>query len=197
MKITRQQEKAVMKLFTARGWPQRIGAIAVLGAAMFGWWQHDAVKPGQLSKGMQLQGQVIDVADGDTVTVRDAAKHQYKLRLAYIDAPEKAMPYGPEATKSLTQLLASQDVVVEVDDVDRYGRGVARIFKDGKDINYQQISKGYAWHYAQYAKKSQADSEFRRYQKAQEQARSKQQGLWRQSKPREPWEWRAEKREEN
>ena len=79
-------------------------------------------------------------------------------------------------------------VEVDIDDVDRYGRGVARIFKQGKDINYTQLAKGYEWYYPQYARKSQSDAEFKRYQKAMAAARAKQQGLWQQSQPKEPWD---------
>ena len=77
---------------------------------------------------------------------------------------------------------------VDIDDVDRYDRGVARIFKQGKDINYTQLAKGYAWHFPQYARKSQSDAEFKRYQKVMAAARTKQQGLWQQSQPKEPWD---------
>ena len=37
-----------------------------------------------------LLGNVINVADGDTITVLDADKVQHKIRLAGIDAPEKS-----------------------------------------------------------------------------------------------------------
>ena len=37
-----------------------------------------------------LRGRVVAVSDGDTVTVLDAERHQHKVRLAGIDAPEKA-----------------------------------------------------------------------------------------------------------
>ena len=34
-------------------------------------------------------GNVVGVADGDTITVLDASKTQHKIRVAGIDAPEK------------------------------------------------------------------------------------------------------------
>ena len=37
-----------------------------------------------------LEGQVVKVSDGDTITVLDSNKTQHKVRLAGIDAPEKS-----------------------------------------------------------------------------------------------------------
>ena len=37
-----------------------------------------------------IEGRVVSVADGDTVTVLDADKVQHKIRLSEIDAPEKS-----------------------------------------------------------------------------------------------------------
>ena len=36
-----------------------------------------------------LTARVVGVSDGDTITVLDASKTQYKIRLAAIDAPER------------------------------------------------------------------------------------------------------------
>ena len=48
-----------------------------------------------------LRGRVVAVSDGDTVTVLDAERRQYKVRLAGIDAPEKAEPFGQTLKISL------------------------------------------------------------------------------------------------
>lgn len=37
----------------------------------------------------QLTGRVVSIADGDTLTVLDRSRIQYKVRLIGIDAPEK------------------------------------------------------------------------------------------------------------
>jgi len=36
-----------------------------------------------------LEGTVVKVADGDTITVLDSNKQQHRVRIAGIDAPEK------------------------------------------------------------------------------------------------------------
>ena len=41
-----------------------------------------------------LSGTVVGVSDGDTITVLDANREQHKIRVAGIDAPEKAQPFG-------------------------------------------------------------------------------------------------------
>ncbi len=46
-----------------------------------------------------LVGHVVEVTDGDTITVLDATKTQYKIRLAGIDAPEKKQPFGNVSKK--------------------------------------------------------------------------------------------------
>lgn len=41
-----------------------------------------------------LEGIVVKVADGDTITVLDSNKDQHRVRIAGIDAPEKGQPFG-------------------------------------------------------------------------------------------------------
>lgn len=51
----------------------------------------------------ELRGRVVGVADGDTLTVLDAGQQQIKVRLADIDAPEKAQPYGQRSKEALNK----------------------------------------------------------------------------------------------
>lgn len=46
------------------------------------------------SPALALDGRVVAVADGDTLTVLDANNHTTKVRLHAIDAPEKAQAFG-------------------------------------------------------------------------------------------------------
>lgn len=54
-----------------------------------------------LSALADVTGVVVRVADGDTVTVLDADKTQHKVRVAGIDAPEKAQPFGQRAKQRM------------------------------------------------------------------------------------------------
>ena len=59
-----------------------------------------------------LRGRVVAVSDGDTVTVLDAERRQYKVRLAGIDAPEKAEPFGQTLKISLADQIFGREVAV-------------------------------------------------------------------------------------
>jgi endonuclease YncB( thermonuclease family) len=59
-----------------------------------------------------LSGRIVGVTDGDTVTLLDESKKQYKIRLSGIDAPEKAQPFGHVSKKPLSDLVYDKDVQV-------------------------------------------------------------------------------------
>ena len=71
-----------------------------------------------------LQGKVVGVADGDSLTVLDNNKTQHKIRLQGIDAPEKAQAFGQKSKQSLHQLVHNKQVTVEFQKKDKYGRTV-------------------------------------------------------------------------
>ena len=52
-------------------------------------------------------GKVVNVADGDSITVRQDRK-QVKVRLVDIDAPEKAQPFGNRSKQALEVLVKGQ-----------------------------------------------------------------------------------------
>jgi len=56
-------------------------------------------------------GKVVKVADGDTITVLHDSE-QIKIRLAGIDAPEKAQPFGSAAKQSMSEMLFGKEVRV-------------------------------------------------------------------------------------
>jgi endonuclease YncB( thermonuclease family) len=132
-----------------------------------------------------IQGRVVDVSDGDTVTVVDANSTQYKIRLTGIDAPEKAQAYGQKAKESLSDLVFGKLVEVEWSKQDRYGRIVGKIKLNGVDINLEQIKRGMAWHYKQY-QKEQSPEDRVAYAQSESHARDQGVGLWQDPTPIEP-----------
>lgn len=140
-----------------------------------------------------ISGHVVHVADGDTITVLDAGIVQHKVRLAGIDAPEKAQAYGQRSRKSLEELVAGQTVIVETTKKDRYGRLVGKVLVNGRDINIEQIQRGMAWFYRHY-EKEQSVSDQQRYDRAEVEAKDYRRGLWADKNPTPPWDFRQTKR---
>ena len=80
-----------------------------------------------------LQGRVVAVADGDTITVLDSKQKQHKIRFNGIDAPEKRQPFGTRSTQNLARYVARKEVRLECPKVDRYGRNVCKVWVQPAD----------------------------------------------------------------
>ncbi len=136
-----------------------------------------------------LQGQVIAVSDGDTITVLDNERRQHTVRLQGIDAPEKAQPFGAKSKASLSDLSYRKAVSVEWAKRDRYKRIVGKVIVEGGDINLQQVKRGMAWWYEKY-QTEQSPEDRVAYKVAEQDARTSKVGLWTQPNPQPPWEYR-------
>ena len=92
---------------------------------------------------------VTKVIDGDTIEVRQE-KRNYKVRLSEIDAPEINQRFGTESKNFLASLILNKEIELIYITEDRYGRIVAKIYKDNKDINRSMVRNGLAWVYDYY-----------------------------------------------
>jgi len=140
-----------------------------------------------------LQGRVVGIADGDTVTVLDDSNTQWKIRLMGIDAPEKKQAFGNKSKESLSDLVFNKQVAVKYSKKDRYGRTVGKIIVDGIDANLEQVKDGMAWHYKQYQSEQSVEDQAA-YAEAEEQARAETRGLWYDADPTPPWDWRHDRK---
>ncbi|MFZ9735241.1 MAG: thermonuclease family protein [Burkholderiaceae bacterium] len=140
----------------------------------------------------EIAGRVVAVADGDTATVLVAGRQQVKVRLAAIDAPERAQPFGNRSKQALSTLIFGKDVTVRVTDTDRYKRTVGIIMLGDTDINLEMVRLGYAWVYRQYVIKL-PRAQALQYSAAEDIARREKRGLWVDKDPTPPWEWRRKK----
>jgi endonuclease YncB( thermonuclease family) len=140
-----------------------------------------------------LTGRVIRIADGDTVTVLDAAIIQHRIRLQGIDAPESHQAFGTQSKRTLSDMIFDKEVTADCDKTDQYGRLVCKILLAGKDINLEQIKAGMAWHYKEY-EREQSPEDRELYARAEDEARAARRGLWRDPNPTEPSEFRKDER---
>ena len=138
-----------------------------------------------------LQGKVVSVADGDTVTVLDAQKTQHKIRLQGIDAPEKAQAFGNKSKQSLHEMVHGKQVTVEYQKKDKYGRVVGKVMLNNTDVCLEQVTRGMAWHYKAYASE-QSKEEQESYAQAETKAQAQSMGLWKEKTPTPPWVFRKQ-----
>ncbi len=137
----------------------------------------------------ELMGRVIKVIDGDTITILDANKEQFKIRLSGIDAPEKKQAFGNVSKQSLSELVAGKVVTIDYNKRGRYGRIIGKVMLENNDINLKQIKRGLAWHYKKY--ESEQDVEDRSlYAQAEYLAQQNKIGLWKDNNPIPPWDFR-------
>jgi Micrococcal nuclease (thermonuclease) homologs len=139
----------------------------------------------------RLQGKVVKVADGDTVTVLDAEKQQHKVRLLGIDAPEKKQAFGQVSKDTLAGMVAGKTVCVAWQKQDQYQRTIGSISVDGVAVNMRMVQLGMAWHYKQYAKE-QAVADRAAFSAAEAEARANRVGLWADANPVAPWDFRKQ-----
>jgi endonuclease YncB( thermonuclease family) len=154
------------------------------------------------SEASVLEGIVVKIADGDTITVLDSNIVQRRIRIAGIDAPEKGQPFGNASRKRLGELVARKEVRIEFYKHDRYGRIVGKVLVTppdcptcGKtlDVGLEQITMGMAWWYRKYAREQSFEDQGR-YEFAEQEAEAKKAGLWQDKNPQPPWEFRKSRR---
>ena len=136
-----------------------------------------------------LQGKVVSVADGDTITVLDAEKTQHKIRLQGIDAPEKAQAFGAKSKQALYEMVHGKTVQVSFEKSDKYGRILGKVLLDGQDICHQQIKAGLAWHYKKYQNQQPLADRYA-YSASETAAKNEKLGLWSDPRPVAPWDFR-------
>ena len=130
---------------------------------------------------------VMNVYDGDTITVAPAGDEECQLfvKLYGVDAPELKQKFGPEAKKWLADKLKIRTLVEIIPmHTDPYGRIIAFVALNGRILNRELVSQGYAW----VTKACQA-MVCRSFTAQQKQASSEHLGLWADEKAVAPWVW--------
>ncbi len=148
-----------------------------------------------------FSAKVIAVMDGDTVMVLRGCERvepeapgtlrrppcgggqKIKVRMANIDAPEKDQTFGQQSRDSLLEMVGKKQAQIDSQAVDQYGRMIGLISVDGRNVNQEQVKRGMAWEYSHYHSD-------KTYTGLQSDAQQSRRGLWTQTSPQAPWQWR-------
>ncbi|KGH30450.1 thermonuclease family protein [Comamonas testosteroni] len=149
---------------------------------------------------------VVGISDGDTLTARCGEPGQYeqiKVRLQGIDAPERKQPFGERARQALAELTFQKEAELRCTKTDRYKRQVCSVWvvpasaPSGPrtlDTGLAMITQGMAWWYRAYARE-QSPQVRGQYEFADQEAKARNVGLWRDPEPIALWDWRKALRE--
>lgn len=138
-----------------------------------------------------VQGKVVKVTDGDSLTVLTSEGHFISVRLYGVDSPEFRQEGGPEAADFTSGLAFLQEVKLTPVNTDQYGRTVAVVhLKDGRNLNEELLKAGHAWLYTNYCKESFCIG----WKVLEQKAKLEKKGLWARPSPKAPWNWRKDNR---
>lgn len=142
-----------------------------------------------------IQGKVVDLGWGDSITVVDAQSKQQRVRLLGIDAPEKDQAFGPSARQKLSTLVFGKTVTVKYQKTDRSGRPLGKVLVGAMDVNLEMLKTGMAWYYTNDRDLPESDRPL--YATAEREAKAAERGLWQDESPVSPWEFRQVRNRQN
>jgi endonuclease YncB( thermonuclease family) len=143
----------------------------------------------RLAVPIRVTGKVLNVHDGDTLTLLGPNNFEYKVRFNGVDAPELKQEFGDKSRKSLAKMVEGKIATIEYDKIDKYGRFVCKVFVNGTDINLEQLKRGMAWHFKKYQDEQNPDDKTL-YAEQELTAKDSKTGLWKQKTIEAPWEYR-------
>lgn len=136
----------------------------------------------------EMTGICVGVSDGDSLLLELPEGNRVRVRLYGIDAPEKDQDFALPARKKLTRLVYDKLIRVEVQDMDKYGRYVGKVYAGARYVNRFMLKEGLAWLYRHYAAGDELLAE------AESRARAAGRGIWASSAPLRPRNFRSERR---
>lgn len=137
-----------------------------------------------------FEAMVVNVLDGDTLTVLTPQGEQFRIRLYGVDTPEKKQMFGQDARRFTAQMVSGKTVDIQEMDRDKYGRIVALVNYGSRSLNRALLENGLAWHYGDFCKQDFC----KEWKEIEKNARKSRAGLWSSKKAMPPWDWRKRER---
>jgi endonuclease YncB( thermonuclease family) len=141
----------------------------------------------QQIKAASLTGKVIEVNDGDELTVFNLNR-PVRIKLIGMDAPEMDQAFGAIAKQHLADLVFDKVVVVEYLGLGHRTSLIGRVLLNNSDINAQMIRDGAAWFDPRY-KSQLSETQNEIYYQSELAARNEKRGLWQPGDAVAPWEF--------
>jgi endonuclease YncB( thermonuclease family) len=138
-------------------------------------------------KAASLFGKVIEVNDGDVITVFNLNR-PVRVQLIGVDAPEKDQPFGDVAKQHLSDLVYGKLVSVEYSGLGQNSSLIGRVLLNDLDVGAQMIRDGVAWYNPNYQSRL-TPAVLDVYVQSEQAARSERRGLWQVDHPIAPWEF--------
>lgn len=136
--------------------------------------------------------ELVRIFDGDSALVRVEGETLH-VRLVGIDAPEKGQPHADASRDQFVDYLKAPSARLEILKRDVFRRWLVRVEVEGQDLGEKLLSDGNAWFFRRYQADLSPEMR-RRYDRAERDAQMNKRGLWQESSPMAPWDYRATKR---
>lgn len=145
-----------------------------------------------------IEGQALDVHDGDSFTMRADDGRRLRIRVSGIDAPEQQQPWSEASRRHLGELLRGRRIRIDPVKQDVFDRTVAKVWVLDDDVPPRDaalslLEAGLAWHFVRY-QADQPPADVPRYAQAERVARARRAGLWQDRAPEAPWDFRGRMR---
>lgn len=138
------------------------------------------------------QYRLVRAADGDSFTLKDDRNQNVDVRLYGVDAPESSQRFGKQSREHLLQMLKGRTLRLKTLYRDNYKRAVAIVYLtenghiDARSVNQRQVQAGMAWVYDYFCTSDICNT----WKLEEAMARKQKIGLWKDSNPTPPWQWR-------
>ena len=138
----------------------------------------------------QFIARVFGVHDGDSLRVKIDGGRSMRVRLYGVDCPEIKQAGGKAARALVRRLAFGRVLLIESKGKDRYKRVVGRVYLlSGNTLSRELVKAGRCWWYRKYAPDDQYLEEL------ETEARADKRGVWADTDPIPPWEWRRDRRQ--
>lgn len=135
-----------------------------------------------------ISGRVVGIMDGDTFKLLTKDSITVKVRLANIDCPEKKQPFSTQAKQFTSDAIFGKTITISNLKTDRYKRYISNVvYNDSLSLCHELVKSGLAWHFVKYSNDV-------TLQTLEDKARREKLGLWQDTNPIAPWNWRNSKK---